>query len=67
MAEFKNTIGDLLKAQGRNQKWLAKEIGKGITMTSLYCNNHNQPTLDTAKLIADALNVSVSDLIPTTE
>ena len=67
MATFENNIGNLLKTQGRSQVWLANQIGKGRGMVNYYCKNHQQPTLDTAQLIADALNVTLNDLIPTTE
>lgn len=60
---FQNNIDKILKAQGRSQAWLADQIGKGRSMVNYYCKNHKQPTLDTANLIADTLNVTLNDLV----
>jgi transcriptional regulator with XRE-family HTH domain len=58
-----NRIKDVLKDQGRSQKWLAGQIEKSYVVVTNYCNNKSQPSLLILSKIADVLNVDVRDLI----
>ena len=67
MEDFKNTIGTLLKKQGRSQKWLGDQIQMGKVQVSHYCTNQVQPPLNKAYQIAEALNVTLNELVEVTE
>lgn len=58
-----NRIKDVLKEQGRSQKFLADKLGKSYNMVNLYVRNVNQPSLDILNQVAVILEVSVKDLI----
>lgn len=53
-------IKDILKEKGLTMKDLSDNLG--IAATSLSRSLNNNPTYDTLKKIADALNVPISDL-----
>lgn len=58
-----NRIKLALVEQGKTGKWLAEELGKSACTVSKWCSNTAQPDLKTLALIAQCLNVRVSDLI----
>lgn len=58
-----NRIKDVLKEQGRTQKWLADKLEMSAVNVNSYCNNRVQPRLDKLNQIANILGVDVKDLI----
>lgn len=63
-----NRIKDVLIEQGRTQKWLAEKVGKSYIVVTNYCNNKNQPSVETLYKIATILQVDVRELmIPSNE
>jgi putative transcriptional regulator len=58
-----NRILEVLKIQGRSQRWLAKQIARSYVVTTNYCNNKNQPSIPILNKMADVLNVDVKDLL----
>lgn len=58
-----NRIKLALVEQGKTGRWLAEELGKSACTVSKWCSNTAQPDLKTLVLIAQCLNVRVSDLI----
>lgn len=58
-----NRIKLALVEQGKTGRWLAEELGKSACTVSKWCSNTAQPDLKTLSLIAQCLNVRVSDLI----
>ncbi|MEO9484594.1 MAG: helix-turn-helix transcriptional regulator [Ekhidna sp.] len=62
-----NRIKQVLKDQGRSQKWLAEQIGKSYVVVTNYCNNNSQPTLQVLNGIAEALDVDIRELITPTK
>ena len=58
-----NRIKLALVEQGKTGRWLAEELGKYACTVSKWCSNTAQPDLKTLALIAQCLNVRVSDLI----
>jgi transcriptional regulator with XRE-family HTH domain len=60
-----NRIKEVLKEQGRTQRWLASRIGKSYNMTNGYVQNRHQPRLEVLFEIADVLGVNPKELIKT--
>lgn len=58
-----NRIKLALVEQGKTGRWLAEKLGKSACTVSKWCSNTAQPDLKTSALIAQSLNVRVSDLI----
>lgn len=58
-----NRIKEVLKEQGRSQKWLSEQIGKSTVMVTNYCNNKRQPKLEVLFDIATTLDVDVKKLL----
>lgn len=58
-----NRIKLALVEQGKTGRWLAEELGRSACTVSKWCSNTAQPDLKTLTLIAQCLNVRVSDLI----
>lgn len=58
-----NRIKEVLKAQGRSQKWLAEQIGRSRKTVNEYCQNISQPSLDVLFEIARTLGVDPCDLL----
>lgn len=61
-----NRIDEILKEQGRRRKWLAEKISVSEAMIGYYCRNESQPTTFNLCIIAEALQVSINDLIKPT-
>jgi transcriptional regulator with XRE-family HTH domain len=62
-----NRIKEVLKEQGRSQKWLSEQIGKSYIVVTNYCNNNSQPSIPVLRKIAEALDVDVRDLLVSTK
>ncbi len=58
-----NKIGDILRDQGRTNRWLAGRLDKSEITVSRWCRNVQQPDLETLYRIANLLGVSVYDLL----
>ena len=58
-----NNIKKYRKIKGLTQIQLAEKIGVSTITIKNYENNRRQPSLETLNKIAEALNVSVSELI----
>jgi putative transcriptional regulator len=58
-----NRIKEVLKEQGRTQKWLADKIGKSYVVVTNYCNNNTQPSILVLFEIAKALGVDARELL----
>jgi len=57
------SILELLKNQGRSQRWLADKLGKSYNMVNAYVQNRQQPRIEILYEIADLLAVDVKDLL----
>ncbi|MGE5406459.1 MAG: helix-turn-helix domain-containing protein [Methanosarcina sp.] len=62
-----NRIKDILKEQGRTQRWLAIKLDKSFVNVSNYCNNKVQPPLDVLSEIAKVLDVDIRELLKSTK
>lgn len=62
-----NKIKVILKEQGRSQTWLAEKLGMSTVTVANYCNNKNQPKVETLYEIARLLGVDVQDLLESVE
>ena len=58
-----NRIKEVLKNKGISQTWLAEKMDKSYTTINEYARNKRQPTLELLNVIADILDVSVTELI----
>ena len=58
-----NRIKVVLAEKGKSNKWLAEELGKGQATISKWCTNAAQPSLENLIEIANALEVSVQELV----
>lgn len=58
-----NNIKFFLQQQGRTQAWLADKLNKSYVVTTNYCNNKTQPSLNTLRKIAEILEVDIRDLV----
>ncbi len=63
MGKKYNRIREVLRFQGRTNKWLAAQLDRNEATVSRWCRNVQQPDLETLFRIADLLGVSVHDLI----
>lgn len=64
MSEKKlNQIKIVLRAQGRSNKWLADQLGKNPVTISRWCNNTQQPDIETLYKISALLDVPIYDLL----
>ena len=62
-----NRIRVVLAEQDRTNKWLAERVGKSRTTVSRWCTNDMQPSLETLRDIAEALNVDIRSLLISTK
>lgn len=58
-----NRIKVVLVEKDISQTELAERLGRSFGSINAYCANRQQPSLEVLYKIADALNVSVKDLI----
>ena len=62
-----NRIKEVLKEQGRSQKWLSERIEKSYIVVTNYCNNKAQPSIDVLTKIAEVLDVDIRELLVPTK
>jgi transcriptional regulator with XRE-family HTH domain len=62
-----NRIKEVLKDQGRSQKWLSEQIGKSYIIVTNYCNNNSQPSIPVLRKVAEVLDVDVRELLVSTK
>lgn len=60
-----NRIADLLKQDGRSQKWLADKLGITTNAMNNWCTQKSQPSLERLFEVAAILGYGVCDLINT--
>jgi len=58
-----NRIKEILDEKGIKQTWLAEKMGKSFNTINAYACNRKQPSLEVLNMIADILQVGVSELI----
>lgn len=58
-----NRIKSVLADKDKTNLWLAEKLGKNKSTISKWCTNDQQPTLETLFDIAEALEVSVCELL----
>ena len=58
-----NRIKGAIADKDKTNKWLAEKIGVNPNTVSRWCRNDIQPSLETLFDIAEALEVSVSELL----
>ena len=58
-----NKLKEILKAQGRSQKWLAQQLGKSENTLSLWASNQVQPSVEDLYRVAGLLDVEISELL----
>jgi len=58
-----NRIKEVLKSEGRSNKWLAAQLGRNEVTISRWCRNVQQPDLETLYEIARILGVHARDLL----
>jgi putative transcriptional regulator len=58
---------EVLRAQGRSQIWLSKQISRSYVVTTNYCNNKTQPSLSILNKIAFVLAIDIKDLLVSTK
>ena len=58
-----NRLKAVLAEKNLTSKWLAEQLDKNEATISRWCTNDVQPTLKTLLVIAELLNISVSELI----
>lgn len=56
-------IGDVLRQQGRTNKWFAEQMGKSVNTISLWVTQKVSPSLDDIFKASKILGVPVSQLI----
>lgn len=60
---FSRNIKYLLSSKGMSQRELARKIGLTEACMSRYCNGNRLPSVDRAVLMAQAMNVSIEELV----
>lgn len=58
-----NRIKEVLREQGRTNKWLAAQLDKNDVTVSRWCRNVQQPDLETLYRIAELLGIHARDLL----
>lgn len=58
-----NRIKVVLADKRKTNKWLSEQLGVAPTTVSKWCTNAAQPPLETLIAIANALEVSVQELL----
>lgn len=62
-----NRIKEVLRNQGRSQKWLSEKMNKTENTVSLWALNRIQPSLPDLYKVADILDVTIHDLLVNTK
>lgn len=58
-----NRIKVMLAEHKQTSKWLSQQLGKSESTVSKWCQQKNQPDLQTLYKIAQLLNVDIKDLV----
>ncbi len=58
-----NKLKDILRYQGRSNKWLAQQLGKSENTIGSWCANKTQPKLSDIDKICKLLNIKSTDII----
>lgn len=58
-----NRIKVVLAEKRRTAKWLSEQIGRNPATVSKWCTNTVQPSMDALLDIANALEMSIQDLL----
>lgn len=61
-----NSIGTVLKNQGRTQKWLSEKIGMSPVSINHWCTNKTQPSIKNLYQVSKVLGVNPTELLQTT-
>jgi len=59
-----NQIKEIIKREGRKQKWVAKKIGVSETDISSYIANRRKPNHNRLTAMCKLLNCKIVDLYP---
>ena len=59
-----NKIKEVIKREGRKQKWIAEKIGVSETDVSSYIANRRRPNHDRLTAMCRLLNCRIVDLYP---
>jgi putative transcriptional regulator len=59
---MENKLREIMKEQGRTQKWLSQTVGVSETTISSYMKGKSIPTLPVALRIANALGKNVEEI-----
>ena len=59
-----NKIKEVIKKEGRKQKWIAEKIGVSETDVSSYIANRRKPNHDRLTAMCRLLNCRIVDLYP---
>jgi putative transcriptional regulator len=62
MAKLQSRLREILKAQGRSQKWLVEKTGANKSTISAAVNGENDPSLPLALKISKLLGVPVEEI-----
>lgn len=62
-----NRLKVVLVEQKKTAKWLAQQLGKDPATVSKWCTNAAQPSVETFRRIALALDVDMKDLFNSTK
>jgi len=63
MSEFSERLKELLIQNNITQKDLSEKINKSRVAVNNYCTGYREPSLDTLKMICQALNESADYLL----
>lgn len=58
-----NRLKDVLKNQGRHQRWLSQQMGINEKTISFWCNNLTQPDVGDLHELAEILSIAPAELI----
>ena len=61
---MENRIKEVIKREGRKQKWIAEKIGVSETDVSSYIANRRKPNHDRLTAMCRLLNCRIVDLYP---
>jgi DNA-binding XRE family transcriptional regulator len=61
---MENRIKEIIKREGRKQKWVAEKIGVSETDVSSYIANRRRPNHDRLTAMCKLLNCKIVDLYP---
>ena len=61
---MENRIKEIIKREGRKQKWVAQKIGVSETDVSSYIANRRRPNHDRLTAMCKLLNCKIVDLYP---